>query len=202
MPSQLVGLFRTLAWSDYPARQEALPGAGVVRVAALTDATIASQSAPEVIPGTRSIRLRDSVKVTIALDTQASFKKSWVASLPQAEQDDLLAHEQGHYNLVALLGRDFFLALMQLKSKAYGGQGDLVNDINAADRTIALKSKPVQKAYDDDTKAGADKTAQAKWNGFISAAFSTPASPLRHTPDGVSVKVPILTILRQGGVSI
>jgi hypothetical protein len=153
MPSQLVGLFRTLAWSDYPERQEAPPGPGQTSVAAFTDAMHALSARPEFVPGTKKIRLADTVTCTISLDQTTSFKKSWVmTTMPQADRDALLSHEQGHYDIHALLARDFFLQIMQLKLKTYTSALDLNSDINAAQQATVDKSQAVEKKYDDGQK--------------------------------------------------
>jgi len=200
MPSQLVGLFRTLAWSDYPERQEAPPGPGQTSVAALTDATHALSARPEFVPGTKKIRLADTVTCTISLDQTTSFKKSWVmTTMPQADRDALLSHEQGHYDIHALLARDFFLQIMQLKLKTYTSALDLNSDINAAQQATVDKSQAVEKKYDDKTKTGADKTEQARWKGFISTAFSAPATPAQSAIDGTPIKIPLLSVLSQNG---
>ena len=173
-----------------------------VRTAAFTSATTATHARPEIIPGTKPVRFRlsDSVTVTASFDRQSSFKKSWVAQLPQSDQDDLLAHEQGHYDLNALLSRDFFLAVMELKSKTYTTQHQLTTDISNLDTAILSKSKPAQERYDKITKAGADKTEQANWLAMIQTAFNTPVSPPQLTPDNIPIKVPILTALANGGI--
>lgn len=202
MPSKLVGLFRSLTWDEFPTVQEALPSS--VRVAAFTSASIATDARPELIPKSKPVqfRLADSVTITAAFDKNRSFKKSWIAQLPQTEQDELLHHEQGHYDLNALLARDFFLALMALKEKTYKAQTGLFTDIGSLQKSIADKSQPVQKKYDDDTQAGADKTEQARWDKAIQAAFNTPVSPPRMTPDNTPIKIPLLTALSQAGISV
>jgi hypothetical protein len=200
MPSQLTGLFKTLTWNDYPVRQEAPPKPGQTVVAALTDATHTLTAHHAVVPGTKKLKLADSVVCSISLDQTTSFKKSWVmTTLSQTEQDALLSHEQGHYDLHALLARDFFLRIMELKLKIYTSGVDLTTDISTAQKATVDKSKAVQKKYDDETKTGADKTEQAKWKGFISNAFTMPATPPQSTIDGIPIKIPILTVLSGKG---
>ena len=145
MPSELKGLFKTLEWSNYSVRPEAPPKAGQIAVAAHTDTLDSLVARPEGIPGTKKFRLADTVQVSIFLNASGTFQKSWVATtMSQAQRDDLLSHEQGHYDIHALLVRDFFLAVMELKSKEYGSPGGLTVDINAAQRATADKSAAVQ----------------------------------------------------------
>jgi hypothetical protein len=200
MPSELKGLFKTLNWADYPVRQEPPPKAGQVVVAARTDTHHKLDSRPEVIPGTKKFRLADTVQVSIFLDPSGTFQKSWVATImPQADRDELLAHEQGHYDIHALLTRDFFLAVMQLKSKEYTTPGGLTIDINTAQRATVDKSATVQARYDTETDTGRKKTEQAQWKGIISSAFDTAASPPTFAANGTPIKVQLLTVLSQNG---
>ena len=201
MPSELKGLFKTLDWSEFAVRPEAPPKAGQIAVAAHTDTVNSLVARPEGIPGTKKFRLADTVQVSISLNKSATFQKSWVATtMSQAERDDLLSHEQGHYDIHALLSRDFFLAVMQLKSNEYASPGDLTVDINAAQRATTDKSPAVQAKYDTETGTGTKKTDQAKWKGMIQSAFDTAASPPRLAGDGITpIKVTLLSVLSKNG---
>jgi hypothetical protein len=139
------------------------------------------------------------VTCTISLSKDTSFKKSWVMTMPQADRDELLSHEQGHYDIHALLCRDFFLRVMNLKLNTYNSAIDLTRDIVAAQRATADKSKAVQKKHDDETSSGANKTEQQRWKGFISTAFTSVASPPQTTIDGTPIKIPLLEVLSSNG---
>lgn len=200
MPSSLTGLFRTLEWKDFPLRQEPPPKAGQIFVAARTDTKHKLNSVPEIIPGTRKFRLADTVVSQIFLNQSNTFKKSWITSImPQTDRDELLAHEQGHYDIHALLTRDFFLRVMKLKSKEYSTQAGLAADVNAAQRATVDKSGTVQTQYDTATNTGRDKAEQAKWKRIIASAFDTPASPPEFMANGNPVKIELLTAFRQNG---
>jgi hypothetical protein len=200
MPSVLRGLFKTLAWSDFAVRPEAPPKAGQVAVAARTDTTNSLVARPEQIPETKKFRLADTVQVNIFLNASGTFQKSWVATtMSQSQRDDLLSHEQGHYDIHALLSRDFFLAVMELKSNEYDTPGGLTVDINAAQRATTDKSSAVQATYDTETGTGSKPTEQAKWKAMIQSAFDTAASPPRSAADGTPIKVTLLSVLSQNG---
>ncbi len=201
MASELNGLFNSLTWNDYPERNGPAPGAGQIVVAAFTDAkhTVSPRSA--LIPGTRKVRLVEAT-VRIFLEKVTSFKMSWMpTTLPQKDQDDLLDHEQGHYDIHALLTRDLFLDIMKLKSKEYPGSAAVTADILALQRATTDKSKDVQKKYDTETDSGRKPTEQAKWKRFISTAFNTPASPAEFAADAraTPIKVRLLSVLAQNG---
>jgi hypothetical protein len=201
MPSKLNGLFFKVEWKHYAVRQEAAPKPQQIAVAANTDTRETMTAAPELIPGTKQYRLADSVQMTIALVPSNTFQKSWVATtMTDAQRDELLSHEQGHYDIHALLSRDYFLALMELKSKTYANPNALTNDINALQRATTGKSAAVQAKYDTDTGTGSKPVEQAKWKAMIEKAFTTAATPPQMAGDGVTpIKVKLLDVLKQNG---
>jgi hypothetical protein len=118
MPSKLHNLFRTLAWSDFPRANKPAPGPG--------EFVHGAQCKTDIVPSGFALdkvgslyRIRDSIDVKIEYRRNESWVANWVFKESKSFQDDLLNHEQGHYNIAALFGRDFFLALMRLKPKTY-----------------------------------------------------------------------------------
>ena len=63
-------------------------------------------------------QLQDSFSTTVDFGRD-SFVMSWVFSRPQQFQTDLLNHEQGHYNITALVCRDCFVDVMLLKDQSF-----------------------------------------------------------------------------------
>jgi hypothetical protein len=202
MPSALANLMRTMAWSDFPHQDQPEPGPGDIAHGAQIGVDIQPSGFALDHPAGGGTKIRDSIRVTIQFRRDQSWVANWVFNRPQAYQDALLAHEQGHYNLVALLGRDFFLALMRLKANTYQTSAAAQSDLTAASNATAAKAQDLQDRYDTDTKNGTDATAQTRWLGFISTAFTTPASPPQTAADGATIKVPILTVLSQNGITI
>lgn len=202
MPSSLEKLFRKLEWKDFTVRQEAPPKPGQIVVAARTDTNHSLTFGPELIPGTKKVRLADTVVSRIFLDPSGTFQKSWITSvMPQTDRDELLAHEQGHYDIHALLTRDFFLRVMKLKSKEYANPPALVADVTAAQRATVDKSGTVQARYDTATSTGTNKAEQAKWKRIIASAFDTPATPLELMENGNPVKIELLTAFSNNGIT-
>jgi hypothetical protein len=140
--------------------------------------------------------------VTISFDADNSWKASWVGSQPAVEQNRILKHEQGHFDLVALLGRDYFLGLMQLKAKIYSRQADFQNDFNALNAQFLQKIQPIQTKYDAETNHGMIQAKQDLWNGFITSAFTEPRVPPASAADGIPLKRPILEVLSAGNVGL
>lgn len=126
--------------------------------------------------------------------------------MAQAEKDRLLKHEQGHYNLVALLARDMFIELMQVKAVRTATPQDalkLCTDIQT--RYINI-TQPLQDLYDSKAETDHFKNTakQTKWDGFINTAFTKPRASGGFAPDadGTLYKEEILTVLRSNGIAI
>jgi len=202
MPSRLTNLLKTLAWHDFPRVNRPEPAPNVTAHGAQIGVEIVNQGLGLDHAAGGGISIRDSIHVDIRYRRDQRWVANWVFKRPQSYQDGLLAHEQGHYNLVALLGRDFFLSLMRLKATVYPNAGAAQADLTAASAATASKGQALQDRYDVDTKNGTDATQQARWLGFITTAFTMPVSPPQAAADGVPVKVPILTVLAQNGIVI
>lgn len=193
---------RVLTWNEF-ARVKGAPAPGqTAEVAQTATDIVPSGFGFERIVGSPSIRIKDTIEVRIEFQPKNSWVFDWVFTQPQSYQNDLLNHENGHYKIVALIGRDFFLALMALKGNTYSNTGALQADLDQAKKSIAEKAQPAQDKYDDQTKNGADSAQQSLWDGYISKAFTTPVSPPQQAADGTSIKIPFLTVLTQAGISL
>ncbi|MEQ1907995.1 MAG: hypothetical protein ABMA15_04185 [Vicinamibacterales bacterium] len=210
MPSSFTGLIRTLAWSDFPTRKANPPGPGASRTAANTATDIpAVNVAFQPIKGTRPAKLGlvDNVHVSVTLDAKKSFVFSWVFSESQQVQDDLLNHEQGHYNLSALVARDFFVDLMLLKPQTFAtGQGGINAYQKIYDHSLKKLAK-IHKLYDDDVhpeqSSGKSRgPAQRIWDGYIATAFTQARSSGTQAPDGALHKTRLIEVLTQNQKSI
>ncbi len=203
MPSRLTGLFRTLTWRDFRGRVPSNPGTMKAKAA-----TGFSPSSPQTVSysegGTTLWRLQDNITINVTFDSATSWVLSSVRSEPISEQNRLLKHEQGHYDLTALLARDFFIDLMQLKQGGFSSSADLAQEVRDLFSTYRGKAQPLQDKYDSpsETDHGKIQTKQTEWNGFINRAFTTPRTPAMTAPDGASYKVKILDVLSNAGIRI
>lgn len=85
--------------------------------------------------------------------------------------DDLLSHEQGHFNIGILVGRALGRELEGMSDK---DPGKLKTAMTAAFDKHRLKLMPVvQKAYDDATEHSGNSGEQARWDTLISAALGS-----------------------------
>lgn len=200
MPSKLTGLFKTLTWQDFKAPQ---PSSNPNNMSAEARPGFSVSGASTQATGT-TWHLADTLNVTISFDSMKSWVLSSVKSLPKADQDSLLKHEQGHYNLVALLARDMFIELMQLKGAAMASSADVAKEVQTIHTRYGNLAQPLQDLYDSKTETdhGRDKAKQTKWEGFITTAFTQARVPAQTAPDGTAYKVELLPLLRKNGLKI
>ena len=176
-----MGLFRTvlegheetLGWQDF----QASAPAGYTGDAAQTEARFDMQYDYEWddTHGHTGYRV-DHVQVTVTLD-RASM---WADKASRTAE--LLKHEQGHYDIVALVARDLFNELTGWESgkspKRFRKETDLKN---AADRlrrqatSLAARlsgTATTVGVYDKQTKHMRDTKAQGEWDKALEAARS------------------------------
>jgi hypothetical protein len=219
MASQLSNLKTKLSLSDFkPDRQLKSEGSSKDGKLAATAVSFSTSFSGTTVPKFDLVSgahvLKDDVKVTITFDKNKSWVAQWILDLPDSDKRKqfLLDHEQGHYSLTALLARDFFIDLMQLKGQSFPDQNSGRAEVTALHTKYDTAVKKVDKKYDDETLHRAweqlsfgpprKPAAQTKWEGFISKAFTQERTPRTVAPDGVAYKIPLLDVLKQGGVSI
>ncbi len=205
MSSQLLNLKKQLRWSDFgtPVNKPA-PSPGQTATAAFTRTNYAYSANAEPVPETHPPRycLKNDVRITIQFQRPPSWVASWVFKTSVQEQSRILRHEQGHYDLVALLVRDMFIDIMQLKQNTYSTAQAVMNEINQIKQRYDSKTQPVQDRYDVNTNHGNTQSQQALWDGFIQKAFTQQRNPPLHAPDGTPYKIPLLTVLQQAGITL
>jgi hypothetical protein len=205
MPSRLNGLINQLAWNIFPRRRGTTPAAGQTGTAAQTDVSITVHGISfHPIRGSRPARFQlvDNITVTISFNARQSFVMDWVFQRPQNFQNDLLSHEQGHYNISALIARDFFIEVMQQKSQSFQNAHEGINAVNQIRAGSLAKIQDVNNLYDSDTSNGLNATGQAQWDGFIRSAFTQPRSTGDQSPDGIPYKTRLIDVLRAGGKQV
>ena len=205
MTSQIIGLNRQLNWASFRVRNAPPPGADVFGNAAMTQARfqISGMNLVAVDPGrSQDLKLEDKITMTVSLDPAASWVASWLRQRSATDQARLLRHEQGHYDLVALLARDCFEQLVTLRAKTYTSGDDLQSDVSAISQRFSSKTGPVQERYDAATDHGAQQPEQDKWNRLIRSASDDdldPPTPAVGTP---LLKKPLLDVLATAGIIV
>jgi predicted secreted Zn-dependent protease len=198
MGSILTGRDKTLTWSDFGSPvNKPKPAAGATAVAAHTEVVYPIQYGWSSTG--KSFSLADNVKVNVRLDSAKSWVAAWVFNEPKQFQDDLLKHEQGHYDIAALLARDMFIEIMQLKGQTFGSKAAL----DAAVKAVVDKhrSQKVHDKYDEKAESnhGLNRTQQKVWDAYFQKAKTTARSPAVTAPDGALYKIPLLDVLNGAG---
>lgn len=207
MPSELRGLLRQLTWNDFT-RKLPNPPAGSAGLMAETSASAATlrQVEGERVPGSSGLfRIKDNITIAIQFNAGASWVLQSVFSRPQQFQQDLLKHEQGHYKIVALMARDMFIELMQLKPRTFSSAQDLGQAVNAIrTRFSSAVTQRIEDKYDEPSQSdhGRSASGQARWDGFLNTAFTQARTPAIFAPDGTPYKTPLLDVLRGAGITI
>ena len=114
------------------------------------------------------------VHVTVTLDRQLMWADK------KGRTDLLLRHEQGHYDIVALLARDLYEELTGWNTarppKRFRKQSDLIDAVNSRRRSTLRLTQQIGGVgdkvgtYDKQTNHGQDATAQEKWDKAFEAA--------------------------------
>jgi hypothetical protein len=126
----------------------------------------------------------------------------WVLQKSQNFQNNLLSHEQGHYNLNALIARDFFIDILQLKSQIFQTAHEGIKAVDQIRNDSLAKIQDVSDLYDNDTNNGLNAAGQAQWNRFIESAFTQLRSSGGRSPDGIPYKTRLIEVLRAGGKQV
>jgi hypothetical protein len=116
----------------------------------------------------------------------------------------LLKHEQGHYEIVALLARDMFIEMMQLKSAGLATSAAVGQQVRAILGRYQRVAQPLQDLYDSNaqTNNGKRSAKQLLWDGYLRTAFTQTRVPAITAPDGATYKVPLLDVLATNGIRI
>ena len=209
MASSLTGLMRQLTWADFAMRQGSEPPAGTPATAAFTDpgSTVSPIAFSPVKDGPRgSIELKDNLQVSVFMKP-TSFKMSWLADRSTGFQTDLLNHEQGHYTILALLARDYFVDMMLLKGKIFATDKEATDAVEAIRKGSLAKNKAIQALYDHDVHPeqaqGLSRgPKQQEWDKIFRAAFTNPRASGTTTPDGTPHKARLVVVIRASGRTI
>ncbi|HMD71938.1 MAG TPA: hypothetical protein VKF41_11370 [Bryobacteraceae bacterium] len=203
--SQLMNATHKIAWTEFTThKSDPMPAAGTVAPAAYTLPVISTQGfGLEGIPGSKppKAKLKDTIVVSVSLGA-ASWVEDWVFNLPQAKQDELLNHEQGHFTVGGLLARDFYYDLLKLRQKEYSSPAESTADFNGLKNSRDAAFKAIVDKYDADTKHGTVAAQQARWDGFLSSAANQPRNPPETAQDGTALKIRLVDLLKTFGITI
>ena len=206
MPSQLVGLFKTMRWSDYGTPRA---GARTRGSAAAKTHTTVNIPVPQFAraPGSSQFALVDDFTVTAGFGASQSFVMAWLLNQSPAFQAGMLNHEQHHYDITALVCRDFFVDVMLLKPQRFASEQAGKNAVNALKQGSILKLATIHGLYDTEVHPehlnnNVTGPRQQAWDGYVSTAFSQARVPASQSPDGKAHKKRLIDVLRADGKTI
>ena len=111
--------------------------------------------------------------MVVRLKRDECWVAAWVVagSTSDPERRRLLKHEQGHYDIVALLARDMLADISSITKKLYPSAQEPIDDANAVIERFDPYYDSLQELYDDKTTHGDVRTEQERWNGVLAHAF-------------------------------
>jgi hypothetical protein len=122
--------------------------------------------------------MREDPNVLVVLQSgqPAMFVASWVFQRPQSFQDELLNHEQGHYEIGMLNAKDYFFELQRIQATGFATALEGVAAMNNLDATLG-SAQAIHDKYDLDTRSGLNLARQVVWDAALSAARVTFTAP-------------------------
>ena len=156
--SNITGWPRTLSWSEFNER-DSRPEGMDENAQIHSEVQLSPQVTVESDNGKLKLGSFTVQVVTISEDT-------WVVK--GTKSDALLAHEQGHYDITGLMGRDTMNDLKALRARSSRELQQKVTDLLEKYRDLA---KSLTKRYDAETNHGRNTKAQAEWEKKIADAM-------------------------------
>jgi hypothetical protein len=212
LTSKLIGRKRQLSWdADYKGTPDSKsPFEALTKTGADVKVGGASPGASSFEALGGAFKLKDAVVVTVDIDRKRSWKKASVDNAPDSQRKRLLEHEQGHYDIAALMARDMFIEIMALKPRGFATRTDGFRELADVINRHGTLLSSVDALYDstgetghiaiDHSAFGARKPlAQSRWEGFIAKAFTEERTPQVTAPDGATYKVRLVDVLRAAG---
>src|SRR5213593_1885725 len=171
----ITGHTLTLAWQDY---------SGGVPANARMDAYTATSYDVQTNYTMQTNRGHQSDFRLATVSIQVRLDRSRMWSRPSAQTAQLLKHEQGHYDITALVMSDLDTDLTTLlqAGRTFPTQRDLAKAIaNQKDPAVALVNRLQSTAiadgvYDQQTRHSRDAAAQGKWDAALARARANPAA--------------------------
>jgi len=203
MPSVLTGVDRKLRWSDFNVVAAPPAGAPAAATAMTNPGHTAAGGLPRNIAAagmTPIFMIPDTLVVNVFLQSD-SWRLASVSAWSGADQVWLIKHEQGHYDLYALMVRDFFERIRSLIGQPFTDAAEL-HALMLDHREATLgKAKTLQKAYEDDTENSRNGDEQWAWWCAIQRAREAHRTPLTRGADGRYLRVELLDALVAAGLS-
>lgn len=205
MASALSGVDYKLRWTDFQsvAAAPSITPPPAYPPAAMTHAEIAVNGAQidlvwQGAPGPFYM-IRNSLVVRVSIQPD-SWRLASVSTWPGPEQVWLIKHEQGHYDITALLARDYYQRVRSIIGQPFTKLADAQEQLaDHFDATIR-KRRAMNDDYDATTWGGSKREVQWSWWCAIERARQLHRSPPARDADGRLLKVELVDALRSVGL--
>lgn len=122
----------------------------------------------------RLTRIRNAVSIReVDVNITLVPNDCWVVSSRMAA--DLLEHEQGHYDIIAISAREFYNALIGLPAASVSALQTRVTQLQTR---LQQTASSADRRYDTETNHGRNVQAQQQWNQKIGAEKQRPNGSL------------------------
>jgi hypothetical protein len=111
----------------------------------------------------------DTVSCNFRIHVLFDTSRSWVK--PGKETSDLLKHEQGHYDVAKLCGRELKFRFASLPLYKY----DYEQRVKRKFDEVFQKYVDIQQLYDDESNHGLNVEGQHKWDAIFEKEFPVEA---------------------------
>jgi hypothetical protein len=173
---------------DHCAAGSDLPADAVARTTAnftLTGNAVINVAPPRASP---MLTIGDTLVMTV-FPSRECWRLASVSQWPGNKQVWLIAHEQGHYDITALLARDFYYRLLTLVGVTFSDGGELQRKVNDHARKTTDRIKEIEELYEGDTSNSQNGSEQWAWHCAIERAHQLHRMPLELGPDGHYLKL-------------
>jgi len=196
MSSSLLVLNYVVQWKDFQVLTT--PPAGQEKFVALTHAEFTRTGGNVVqlssTPPFFTIGDNLVLRIFMGADSWRLLSLSYVSG---KEQVWLIKHEQGHYDIEALLVRDFYWRIRSLMGTPFSSTADITSAIAAhANATINFAAQ-LQIDYDHDTENSQNRSEQWAWWDAIDRARQLHRVPLQMNADGQYLRIELMDALRK-----
>jgi hypothetical protein len=128
--------------------------------------------------GYDTLREKNSAKVTaVNMTISPANNECWVVDTEAT--DELLKHEQGHYDITAIGARELYDKISGLSAP---NEDKLKDKIKDEEKKVRAKIAEVNKRYDSQTDHHNKKDVQDSWDKQIATELQKPDGKLRNLP--------------------
>lgn len=193
MTSALIGSDYKLHWTDFTSvatpPATATPSAYASAAMTHAESTVAGLNVAPVWSGAPGPfhMVSNSLVVRIAMKSD-SWRLASVTTWSGPDQVWLLKHEQGHYDITALLARDYYQRIRAMMGRPFTNPADAWEQIASNAAATIARTAAMNHDYDATTWGGSKREVQWSWWCAIERARQLHRSPLARDDFGNLLK--------------